>query len=94
MQYLLDKINEFGLWLFSFVTWGLEQCWSLLCQGLGLVLAAIPVPAWLANAGNVVGAMPPGVAYLAQAFMIPQGIAMIVGAYTLRFVVRRLPLIG
>jgi hypothetical protein len=94
MQFLLDKINQFGAWLFGLVTWGLEQCWSLLCQGLALVLAAIPVPSWLANAGNVVGAMPPGVAYLAVAFKIPEGIAMIVGAYTLRFIIRRIPLIG
>ena len=94
MQYLLDKLNEFGTWLFSFVTWALEQIWSLICQGLGLVLAAIPVPDWLANAGNVVGAMPPGVAYLGGAFKIPEGIVMIIGAYTLRFVIRRLPFVG
>jgi len=82
------------MWIISLVTFAVEKAWGLLCDGLGFVLSAIPVPAFLANAGNVIGALPPGVAYLAQAFMIPQGLAILVGAYALRFTIRRIPLIG
>jgi hypothetical protein len=94
VQYLLDKINAFGAWLLSIAVWFIDKAWDLITTGLGLVLQAIPVPEWLSSAGDVVGAMPPGVAYLAQAFMIPQGVAILVGAYTIRFVIRRIPLIG
>jgi hypothetical protein len=94
VQFLLDKINAVAAWLLSIGVWFVEKAWDLLTTGLGLVLQAIPVPEWLAGAGNVVGSMPPGVAYLAQAFMIPQGLAILIGAYTIRFVIRRIPLIG
>jgi hypothetical protein len=38
--------------------------------------------------------MPSGVAYVAAAFALPQGIAIIVGAFTIRFIIRRLPIVG
>jgi hypothetical protein len=94
VQFLLDKINAVALWLLSVAVWFVEKAFDLLTTGLGLVLQAIPVPSWLAGAGGIMGAMPPGVAYLAQAFQIPSGVAILIAAYTLRFTIRRIPFIG
>ena len=94
MQYLLDKLNAFASWLFDLVTYALQFVWQTLMAALAAVLNAIPVPDFLTNAVNVIGAMPPGVAYVCAAFQVPAGITILVTAYTVRFVVRRIPLIG
>jgi hypothetical protein len=94
MQTLLDFLAKILTWLFTFVDWVINEVIQLLLAGLAAVLTLIPVPAWLANAPGVIGAMPAGVAYVAGLFMLPQGIAIIIGAYTVRFIIRRLPFIG
>jgi hypothetical protein len=61
-------------------------------SGLASIIEAIPVPDFLANMQTF--SMPSGVAYFASAFEIPWGIAIIVTAYTARFILRRIPIIG
>lgn len=94
MDFLIKFIKAILTWLFDFVTWGLEQCWNLLCIGLAAVLNAIPVPSWLVSAPSVIGSMPSGVAYVLGAFRVGDGLTILLAAYTLRFVIRRIPLIG
>jgi hypothetical protein len=94
MEFLIKFIHNILVWLFGFVGWCLEQTYNLLLVGLALVLQAIPVPSWLSNAGPVIGSMPSGVAYVLQSFEVPAGISILMAAYILRFVIRRLPFIG
>lgn len=62
-----------------------------LLQALASVYAAIPVPTFMQSASF---SLPSSVIYMADIFAIPEGVAMIVSAYTLRFVLRRIPGIG
>jgi hypothetical protein len=94
MQTLINFVKEILTWLFSFFDWLIQETVQLVLVGLAAVLSLIPVPSWFVGAGAVMGAMPPGVAFVANAFMVPQGIAIIVSAYTIRFIIRRLPFIG
>jgi hypothetical protein len=94
MQYLLNFLNSMLGWVYTFTDWAVNEVIGLIMTGLAAVLSLIPVPAFLTNAGGVMGAMPPGVAYLAQAFEIPAGVAILISAYTIRFFIRRLPIIG
>lgn len=52
------------------------------------------IMALLETAGDMFSAMPSGVWYFLSVVQFPFGVAVIISAYTLRFIVRRLPFIG
>lgn len=58
------------------------------------LLYAFPVPEFVTTAGNFVQGIPPEVVYFASACQIGPGLTMILGAYVLRFVIRRIPIFG
>jgi hypothetical protein len=62
--------------------------------GLAAVLSAMPVPDWLSGATGAVANIPPGVAYLIGTMHIATGCGIMISAYTIRFLIRRLPVIG
>lgn len=55
---------------------------------------AFPVPDFFTQAASAFGSVPPEVVYFAQTFHIGAGVTMVLGAYLLRFILRRIPLIG
>ena len=73
--------------------WVPKHGWEWLLDTLAWLLEQIPVPSWLADA-DPFASLDPGVVYFAEAFEIPVGIAILIGAYVLRFVIRRIPLFG
>lgn len=85
---------SFKDWLRDLLLWVPRKIWELLLDGLAAVIEAIPVPAWLADIGDVFDAIPDGVVYFAQALQLPAGLSMVIAAYVLRFLIRRLPIIG
>lgn len=85
---------SFKDWLRDLLLWVPKKIWELVLDGLAAVIEAIPVPTWLANIGDVFDAIPDGVIYFAQALQLPAGLSMILGAYVLRFLIRRLPVVG
>lgn len=93
MSSLMEYLEEFFAWLVDMLLWLPLQIWDIL-QGLAAtVIEAIPVPAWLTS-GDPFAAIPDSVAYFLPAFQIPEGLAIIVGAFVIRFTIRRLPLVG
>ncbi|HEJ5845481.1 DUF2523 domain-containing protein [Pseudomonas aeruginosa] len=54
----------------------------------------LPVPDFFVTAGNAFQGIPPSVVYFANAFQIGPGVTMVLGAYLLRFILRRIPIIG
>ena len=94
MDYLIQFIARIIAWLVGFVQWALTWLWDTLLGALITVLNAIPVPAWISGAPGVVSSIPGSVAFFLGAFQIPTGLAIIFGAYTIRFIIRRIPLIG
>jgi hypothetical protein len=94
MDFLIQFLKQLFAWLINFIEWAAEWLWSALLGAFITVLNAIPVPSWLSSAPTVVGSIPGSVAFFLQAFEIPTGLAIIFGAYTIRFIIRRIPLIG
>ena len=94
MQFLIDFLQSILTWLFGLVTWALQQCWNLVLLGLAAVLNALPVPSWLSSAPSVFAAMPDSMAYFGSVFQVSNGVQIMLSAYVIRFVIRRLPLIG
>lgn len=85
---------SFKDWLRDLLLWVPQKIWELILDGLAAVIEAIPVPTWLENIGDVFDAIPDGVIYFAQALQLPAGLSMILAAYVLRFLIRRLPIVG
>lgn len=94
MDYLIQFITRILLWVVDFFKWIFEWLWHELLGALITVLNAIPVPDWLASAPSVVASIPSSVAFFLAAFQVPSGVAIIFGAYTIRWIIRRIPLIG
>lgn len=70
-----------GLWFFEKIL-----------NGLAAVVESIPVPSWASNIGNL--HIPAEIGWFAEAFQLNNGVAILVSAYTLRFIIRRIPVIG
>lgn len=81
-------------WVVEFVTWALVKVLSLIFEGVLFVLNAIPVPEFMTDLSTNIGGIDPGILYFAQPFQLGTGIAWIVSAYVLRFLIRRIPVIG
>jgi hypothetical protein len=93
MSSLLKFLGEMLAWLLDVILWAPRKLFELALDGFATVIEAIPVPSWLSGA-DPFASLDPGVVYFAEAFMIPEGIAIALGAYLIRFLVRRIPLIG
>lgn len=81
-------------WLRDLLLWVPKKIWEWVLDGVAAVLEAIPVPSWLSSAGSVFDAIPDGVLYFAQALQLPAGLSMVISAYVIRFLIRRIPIIG
>lgn len=82
-QWLVDLVKTFAQWV-----------WQSVLDGLAAVIEAIPVPDFVSDAGDIFSQIPPEIAAFWQYFAVTEGLAMIVTAYGLRFLIRRIPLIG
>lgn len=91
---MLNLQLGFKDWLRDLLLWVPKKLWELFMDAVVSVLEAIPVPGWLSDAGNVLDNIPPGVVYFAQALQLPAGLAILLSAYAIRFVIRRIPVIG
>lgn len=77
-----------GEFFTSLILWAYES----VVMGLASFFDAIPLPAFLTNMTSY--RLPDVVAWAAEPFALPSGVAIIATAYTLRFIIRRLPVIG
>lgn len=72
----------------DFFVWVLEGILS----GAAAVLEAIPVPEWAGNLGTF--SLPEGVLWFAQALELGYGASVLASAMAIRFLIRRLPVVG
>lgn len=81
-------------WVVDFFQWLIAWWWGNVLDALLYVLNQIPVPTWLDElAGNVSG-IDPGVLYFVEPLQLGTGLTWVLSAYVIRFVIRRIPLIG
>lgn len=94
MSFLIHWIIAFAAWLWDAVSTLALECFKALLEGLATVLQAIPAPGFMADAASYIGSIPPLMAYLASSLQLGAGLTIIVTAYIVRFVIRRIPFIG
>jgi len=79
----IDFLKNLPEWLFSKLTDAFVSFFN-----------SIPVPDFFATAANAFSSIPDSVVFFAQPFHIGAGVSMVLGAYLLRFIIRRLPVFG
>lgn len=94
MQYLIDFLEEILVWLKDLLLWLPRKLTELVLDGLAFVIEAIPVPQFLQNASGYLAGIPPEVVFFLDGFMFAEGVTIIVSAFVLRFVIRRIPIVG
>ncbi len=87
-------LSDFATWLKDVLLWVPRKLWAELLDGLASILAAIPVPGFVNDAQNAFGSLSPGIVFFASKFAVPEILSMVIAAYGLRFLIRRIPIIG
>jgi hypothetical protein len=86
--------EDFAIWLKDTLLWIPRKLWAEMLEALSGILDAIPVPDFMTDASGYMSGIPSGVLWTLDLFAVKEGAAMIVAALVLRFVVRRIPIIG
>lgn len=74
----------------GFFVWVSEQIFT----GILDVLNAIPIPSWVDSTTSFAAGISPGVWYFASVANLQFGAGVIASAYGIRFLIRRIPVIG
>ena len=80
---VIDFIETLPQWIFF-----------QLSEGIVSFFNAIPVPDFFYQAGNAMQSIPSEVQFFASMFRLDFGVTTVLLAYLIRFVIRRLPIIG
>lgn len=91
---MFDLLKEFAEWLLDALLYVPRKVWEMLLDGLAGLIEAIPVPDFMQNLSSLFASMPSGVAYFASALQLGTGVTIILSALVIRFVIRRIPVIG
>lgn len=94
MDWLVEFLENFMAWLLEVLLWVPMNVYELLLDGLAAIIEAIPVPDFIENMGSVGASIPPTVRYMLGELHFAEGLAIIIGAYIVRFLIRRIPVIG
>lgn len=85
MKELLEWFSEEIKSIFMWVLEGLLDAFVSLID-------LIPVPDWLSDIGTLT--LPSNILYYTTLFQVHVGIGIMVSAYVIRFIIRRLPVVG
>ena len=79
-------------WLTDEIYLLLVDLYASVLGGVVLMLSAIPAPSFLTSLGSL--SIPSSVLFFADVFEVNYGLGIVVSAYTIRFLIRRIPVIG
>lgn len=91
-DWLTDWLNSAWAWLVELLLWIPQKLYELVTAGLAAVIVAIPVPSWAE--GISLNWIPNTMAYFLGPMNIPLAITCVTGGLLIRFLIRRIPLIG
>lgn len=87
-------ITSFFGWFVDVLLWVPKQLFAQFGDAIVAVVQAIPVPGFVSNVGGLFSAIPSSVWWFASVGEFKFGLSVIGLALGLRFVIRRLPVIG
>ena len=92
--WLAELIEKYVDWFLELVLWLPKKIWSLMLEGFATFIESIDPPQFMLDAQSFWGGIPGGIVYFMDFFAVAEGMGMIAAALALRFIVRRIPLIG
>lgn len=87
-------MSEILQWLLDLWLWLPRQLFAWLLDALAALVESIPVPDFVSQASAALSSIGGNVLFFAEKFAVPEGVAMVLSAYVLRFLIRRIPFIG
>jgi hypothetical protein len=93
-EWLLTQLTNAFEYLKDLLEWIPKKIFETIMDVLVSIIEAIPVPSWVNDVGSFWGQISGDVWFFASALQIGFGLAVIGSAYALRFLIRRLPVIG
>lgn len=91
---MLEALEAALQFFIDLLLWIPLAIWELLLAALAALLNSIPVPQFLIDASANVTLVDPSVSWAASVLEVPTGVALVFTAYVLRFLIRRIPLVG
>jgi len=102
---MIAAISAFASWLWSVVSdvaqfamdvalWVPRKVYELLLDGLSLVIGSLPVPELLSSNAGALSSISGPVLWWLSILQVPAGFGMVMSAYLVRFLIRRIPFIG
>jgi len=92
LDWLWQWLEDAWQWIYEFLMWLPLKLYQLFLEAIAVIVAAIPVPDWVGDLN--MAWVPSSMAYFLEPFNIPLAISCITGGYLLRFLIRRIPIIG
>ena len=83
LQFLLDVLLWVPRWI-----------WEQTLDALASLVEALPVPQWVTDWDTAVLAVSADLWWVADLFALQYGFGVMVSAYIIRFLIRRIPVIG
>lgn len=90
----MEWVNNALQWISDFFSNLPLIIWQKILEGLAAIIQAIPVPDFFNKAVNAFSSLPPQVVFAFDVMQFDVGLPMILTAYGLRFLIRRIPIIG
>lgn len=94
MQYLIDFLERILGWFVDLLLWVPHKLYQLVLDGLAAIVEAIPVPDFMSSLGSLVSGLDSAIAYFAAPLQLGTGMTWVFSAMVLRFLIRRIPVVG
>jgi hypothetical protein len=94
MSYLIEFLGRILSWLVDLLLWVPHKLYGLLLDAFATIIEAIPVPEFMSSLGSLVAGLDPAIAYFAVPLQLGTGMTWVFSALVLRFLIRRIPVIG
>lgn len=91
---MLEALQDFAAWLIDTLLWIPRQLWNQLLEGLAELLNSIPIPDFVDNIAPAAGGITAEVMFWATFLEVQYGLTVILAATLVRFLIRRIPIIG
>lgn len=91
---ILAWLGDALAFIVDLAEWVVVKWATMILDALIALLSLIPPPAWLAELSGNIGSINPGILYFVSPFQFGTGFSWVVSAFLLRFLIRRIPLVG
>lgn len=87
-------LHRFAEWLQQLFLYVPRKVFEWLTDGIGSLIDGITLPAWWSSASGYLTGISSDVLWMLSWFEFGTGVGILVSAYGIRFLIRRLPIVG